>query len=99
MSEIIQLTDTLRLRRIDPRNVVVEKLTHDDEKNVDNWNQFNGSGRGPFLQTEADACVWVLKHGLVDKGGETDLREAVKQYEAAAKRLARSVSKSLDSGN
>lgn len=95
MVEIIQLTDTLRLRRIDPRNVVVEKLTHDDEKDVDNWNQFNGSGRGPFCQNEADACVWVLKHGLVDEGGETDLQEAVKRYEQAARKLERAVKKAV----
>ena len=97
MSEIIKLTDTLRIRRVDPRNVTVEKLIHDDKKNVDNWNQFNGSGRGPFCQNEADACVWVLKHGLVDEGGETDLREAVKHYEAAAKKLSRAVAKAFES--
>lgn len=96
MSEIIQLTDTLRIRRVDPRNVTVEKLIHDDKKNVDNWNAVNGPGRGPYLLDEADACVWVLKHGLVDEGGETDLREAVKRYEAAAKKLSRAVAKALE---
>ena len=98
MSEIINLTDILRIRRVNSLNVIVEIKSTDENSNT-KWREANGSGRGPFLQTEADACVWVLNHGLVDKGGETDLREAVKQYEAAAKRLARSVSKSLDSGN
>lgn len=77
-------------------NVVVEKLVHDDEKSTDNWYQASGHGRGPFCANEADACVWVLKHGLVDEGGETDLREAVKRYEAAAKKLARAVAKAIE---
>lgn len=96
MSEIINLTENLRIRRSDPRNVVVEKLIHDDKKNVDRWAQFNGDGRGPYCVNEPDACVWVLKHGLVDEGGETDLREAVKRYEAAAKKLSRAVAKALE---
>lgn len=97
MSEIINLTETLRIRRCDPRNVTVEKLIHDDKKNVDKWSQLNGDGRGPYCANEADACVWVLKHGLVDEDGETDLREAVKRYEKAAKTLARNVAESLES--
>jgi hypothetical protein len=96
VSEIIQLTDKLRIRRLDRMNVVVEKLVHDKKNDVDNWRQASGNGFGPFLQSEADACVWVLKHGLVDEGGETDLREAIKRYEAAAKKLARAVSDSIE---
>jgi hypothetical protein len=78
-------------------NVTIEKLIHDDEKNTDNWYQANGAGRGPFCTSEADACVWALKHGLVDEGGETDLQEAVKRYEKAAKSLSRAVAKALES--
>ena len=99
MSEIIQLTDTLRIHRLNPHNVTIEKLTHDDEKDVDNWNQLNGNGRGPYCANEADACVWVLKHGLVDEGGETDLKEAVSRYEKAAKSLSRAVSKALEAAD
>lgn len=96
MSEIINLTDKLRIRRLDRMNVVVEKLIHDKKNDVDNWRQASGNGFGPFCSNEADACVWVLKHGLVDEGGETDLREAVKRYEAAAKKLSRAVAKALE---
>lgn len=97
MSEIIKLTDDLRIRRLDRMNVTIEKLVHDDEKNTDNWYQANGAGRGPFCTSEADACVWVLKHGLVDDGGETDLKEAVSRYEKAAKQLARNVAAAMES--
>lgn len=77
-------------------NVTIEKLVHDKKKDEYNWYQANGAGRGPLCSNEADACVWVLKHGLVDEGGETDLREAVKRYEAAAKKLSRAVAKALE---
>lgn len=97
MSEIINLTDTLRIRRLDRMNVTVEKLVHDGDKGTDAWYQANGNGRGPFCQNEADACVWVLKHGLLDEGGETDLKEAVSRYEKAAKSLARAVAKAIES--
>jgi len=97
MDRIIQLTDTLRLRRIDPQNVLVEKLMHNSKKNVDEWREYVGKGRGPYCANEADACVWVLKHGLLDEGGETDLQEAVKRYEKAAKSLSRAVAKALES--
>jgi hypothetical protein len=97
MSEIIQLTDTLRLRRANSLNVVVETLVNDEKGEGDKWRDYNGSGRGPYCANEADACVWVLKHGLVDEGGETDLQEAVKRYEKAAKSLSRAVAKALES--
>lgn len=92
MSEIINLTDELRIRRLDRMNVVVEKLVNGK------WRQASGNGFGPFLTDEASACVWVLKHGLVDEGGETDLAEAVKRYEQVAKKLSRAVSKALENG-
>ena len=97
MSEIINLTDKLRIRRLDRMNVVIEKLVHDDEKDAGNWYQASGHGRGPYCANEADACVWVLKHGLVDEGGETDLAEAVKRYEQAAKKLESAVRKAVTS--
>lgn len=95
MSEIIKLTDTLRIRRVNPQNVIVEKLVHNNEKNTDAWREFVGSGRGPYCANESDACVWVLKHGLLDEGGETDLAEAVRRYESAAKKLQRAVTKAV----
>lgn len=97
MSDIINLSEKLRIRRLDRMNVTVEKLV-DGKKNDDsNWYQANGAGRGPFCTSEADACVWVLKHGLVDDGGETDLKEAVSRYEKAAKQLARNVAAAMES--
>lgn len=95
MSEIVHLTDTLRIRRINPMNVTVEKLVHNDEKGTDNWSQFNGGGNGPFLADEASACAWVLDHGLLDEGGETDLAGAVDQYRRAAKRIEVAVRKAM----
>jgi len=97
MSEIIQLTDTLRLRRANSLNVVVETLVNDEKSEGDKWRDYNGNGRGPYCANEADACVWVLKHGLIDEGGETDLTEAVKRYEKAAKQLARNVAAAMES--
>lgn len=94
MSEITNLTETLRLRRSDPQTVTVEKLM--ETKKGAEWCPYNGSGRGPYCTSEADACVWVLKHGLVDEGGETDLKEAVRRYEKAAKKLHRAVSKAME---
>ncbi len=94
MSEIIQLTDELRIRRIDRMNVTVEKLTvNDDGKRT--WSQANGYGRGPFCGSEALACKWVLDHGLVDEACETDLRGAVDSYEKAADKLLKAVKKAL----
>lgn len=99
MSVIINLTDKLRIRRVDVLNVTVEKLVRNKKTDIDEWVNYNGSGRGPYCSSEQDACVWVLKHGLVDEGGETDLKEAIKGYEKAARTLARSVSKALESAN
>lgn len=95
MSEIINLTDTLRIRRVNPQNVIVEKLVRNEEKGTDAWRDYAGNGRGPYCANEADACAWVLNHGLLDEGGETDLAEAVKRYEAAAKKLQRAVTKAM----
>lgn len=92
MSEIIQLTDGLRIRRLDRMNVAVERLVtpKDGEQR---WEPANGQGRGPFCGSEAVACRWVLDHGLVDGAGETDLQGAVAAYERAAEQLARAVEK------
>ena len=86
MSEIIQLTDGLRIRRLDRMNVAVERLVapKDGEQR---WEPANGQGRGPFCGSEAVACRWVLDHGLMDEAGETDLEGAVKEYERVARAL------------
>ena len=97
MSEIIKLTDTVRIRRANSLNLIVEILTNDDESGTEKWREANGSGRGPFCTTEVDACIWVLKHGLLDEGGETDLKEAVSRYEKATKQLARNVAAAMES--
>jgi len=86
VSEIIQLTDGLRIRRLDRMNVAVERLVapKDGEQR---WEPANGQGRGPFCGSEAVACRWVLDHGLMDEAGETDLEGAVKEYERVARAL------------
>ena len=90
MSETINLTDELRIRRVDRMNMTVEKLVTDD-KGVSRWRQANGNGQGPFCADESGACLWVLRHGLMDEGGETDLQGAVDQYAKVAKKLERAV--------
>ena len=95
MSEIINLTDELRIRRLDRMNVTVEKRVHDEKKDKWNWNQANGNGRGPFCRDERSACQWVLDHGLLDEAGETDLEGAVKEYARIAEKMAKAVRKAV----
>ena len=96
MVEIINLTDELRIRRLDDKNVTVKRyIVGKDGK--PRWEGINGCGRGPFLYCEADCAVWVLNKGLMDDGDETEvgLQEAVKRYERAAKRLESAVRKAV----
>lgn len=95
MSEIIQLTDELRIRRLDRMNVTVERLFEKKDGSGREWEQLNRNGRGPFCGSEAIACRWVLDHGLMDGAGETDLRGAVAAYERAAEKLAKAVEKAV----
>ena len=91
MSEIIELADGLRIRRLDRMNVTVEKYVHDEKKDTWSWYQANGNGRGPFCGSEAVACRWVLDHGLMDEAGQTDLEGALAEYARVAGRLERAV--------
>ena len=87
MFNIINITDNLRIRRINNINVAVERLVHDDEKNTDNWYFVNGNARGPFLPDEMSACMWILKHNLLNESEEIALEEAIASYKATAEKL------------
>lgn len=90
MSEIINLSDGLRIRRLDRMSVTVERfIVGKDGK--ERWEQASGQGRGPYLTDEATACRWVLDHGLMDGGGESDLKGALDGYRKVATKLERAV--------
>ena len=90
MSEIINLTDELRIRRLDERNVTVEKLSETKGGEM-KWDQYNRNGRGPFFADAAGACRWVLERGVLDGGGESDLEGAIDEYRKVATKLERAV--------
>lgn len=88
--DIIQISDTMRIRRLNGSNVTVE-LLGGAEGHEPGWKTANGSGRGPFLQTESAACKWILDRGLLDEDGQHTLEEAVARYEASANKLVAAV--------